>query len=83
MYSAAIVFISVLIICYLILIPLEYRSLKAVKEMHKESDMSQVGTLDKQSLEEQLSQANKEGNILNVPAVAIASFIYKARHREA
>ncbi len=34
------------------------------------------------SFEKQLLETNKQGNLLNVPAVAIAVFIYKARHRD-
>lgn len=81
MMSTVFVFLSVLILYYLILIPLEYRSLKEVRMEYSQTGTSH-DTHGNPSFEKQLLETNKQGNLLNVPAVAIAVFIYKARHRD-
>jgi hypothetical protein len=82
MYITSIIIVSVLILYVLILIPIQYSNISAMKEeMKQKENQSHNELYENKSFEEQELQYNLQGSIINLPSSLIATLIYQIKHR--
>jgi Protein of unknown function (DUF3949) len=72
---------SFIFIYILVMIPIQYRYIAAMKERQKKSNLPQSQLHEKMSFEEDQLHYNLQGSIINWPSAIIATLIYKIRHR--
>ncbi|MEO2074011.1 MAG: DUF3949 domain-containing protein [Bacillus sp. (in: firmicutes)] len=65
----------------LILLPMQYKYVKHVKEERKKLGLSQGEYYDKMSFENQELHYNAQGNILFIGANLLATLLYKWNHK--
>jgi hypothetical protein len=71
---------SVLVIYFIVMIPIQYSYISAMKKRRKEANFSQNQLYDNMSFEEQQLHYNLQGNLINLPSTLAAMLIYKIRH---
>lgn len=77
-----IILLSVYVVYFLIMIPIQY---SYITEMNKQlpKNKSHNEVYDSMSFEEQQLHFHAQGNLLNLPSNLVASLIYKIRNRPA
>jgi hypothetical protein len=78
---AVIVLLSVFVVYFLVMIPIQYANISDTKKRFKELTQSHNEIYDKMSFEEQQLQFNMQGSLFNLPSNIVAALIYKLRHR--
>jgi len=73
---------AVLAIYMIIMIPVQYRNIEAVKKELEKSGKTHNEMYEDMSFEQQQMQFNLQGSPFNLPASLIAEFIYFLRHRK-
>lgn len=72
---------GVLLLYVLIMIPIQYRNIRATKEEFRKTKKTHNETYEDMSFEEQQLQFNLQGSLLNIPSTLIATLIYKIVNR--
>lgn len=72
---------SALVIYFIVLIPIQYSYITAMKKRRKEANLSQNQLYDNMTFEEQQLHYNLQGNLINLPSTLAAMLIYKIRYR--
>lgn len=78
---AVIFLLSVFVIYFLVMIPIQYANISDTKKRFKELNQTHNEIYDKMSFEEQQLQFNMQGSLFNLPSNIVAVIIYKLRHR--
>lgn len=74
-------FASIALCYFLIMIPIQYSYISGLKERMKRTALTQNELYEKMSFEEEQAHFNLQGNLFNLPSALVASYIYKLRHR--
>ncbi|CRK84522.1 DUF3949 domain-containing protein [Neobacillus massiliamazoniensis] len=77
-----IVIVSVLVLFFLIMIPVQYSYISEMKERREKAKLSQNDLYDRMSFEEQELHYSVQGSFLTLPSNLVAMIIYKIRHRK-
>jgi len=80
---ALIVIISVLVLYFLAMIPLQYNYIKEMQENKAKTQKANEEIIDNMSFENQQLTYNMQGYLFTLPSSIVAWVIYKIRHRTA
>lgn len=69
------------IITTAIMTPIQYRYIKKMEELKKDTKLSQSEVYEKMPVQEEILHMNLQSNLLFIPANILAGMIYKFRHR--
>ncbi|MBS4174866.1 DUF3949 domain-containing protein [Bacillus sp. FJAT-49736] len=75
------VIISVLVLYFLAMIPLQYNYIKEMQEKKVKTQQTNEEIIDDMSFEDQQLTYNLQGNFFTLPSSIVAWIIYKIRNR--
>lgn len=78
---ALIVILSVLVLYFIVMIPLQYNYISEMQERKAETQKTNEEIIDDMSFENQQLTYNMQGNLFTLPSSMVAWIIYKIRHR--
>ena len=79
---AMVLFGSIAILYFLVMIPIEYRYLQGLEEKKKKTGLSQSKLYEKMSFEEEQLHFNIQGTLWNIPSALVASWLIKRNSRK-
>lgn len=82
MYSVGLLIASVLFVITLVMIPIQYRYIKAMEEEKKKKKRKSGEAFDNMPFGEAFLHQNAQSNPLFLPANLIAYLIYRVKHKD-
>jgi hypothetical protein len=76
------ILLGIAVLYFLIMTPIQYRYIAALKEKQKKSKLKQHEMYEKMLFEEEQLHFHNQGNLWNWPSFIAASIIYKIKHRQ-
>ena len=80
--SVMVLFGSIAVLYFLMMIPIEYFYLQGLEEKKKKTGLSQSQMYEKMSFEEEQLHFNVQGNLYNIPSALVASWLIKRKSRK-
>lgn len=82
MFLGTWIVVSIAVLYFLVMIPMQYRYISGLKEYQDRMKTSQYELYEKMTFEGQQLHYHNQGNLWNLPSFMVASLIYKIRHQQ-